>query len=297
MKSGFIAILGQPNVGKSTFVNTLLSKRVSIVSPKPQTTRDNIDAIYQGQDLQLVFIDTPGLFESEETLDQFMNKEARSSLSGADAVCFIVSAENQNTEKDDAILKKLKFDCPLFIVINKIDLARAPEMEALLKHYISTYPNARILQMSALTGFGIKDVRDAISEVMPEGPQYFEEGVFTDKDKRFMAKEMIRNELLHFLKDEIPHQSAVTIDSFKETKDMVKIKATIYVEKDGQVAIVIGKGGEMIKKISMAARRNLQKDWKKYVDMRLEVAQSANWRNRPDKLAAFGYSNNSDEGE
>lgn len=295
MKSGFIAILGQPNVGKSTFTNALLSKKVSIVSPKPQTTRDNIDAIYKKDNLQLVFIDTPGLFESNESLDVFMNKEARSSLSGADAVIFIVSAENKDTSKDDAILSKLKFDCPLFIVINKIDLATAPEMEKLLAHYLESYPKARILQMSALTNFGIKDVREAVSEVMREGPQYFEDGVYTDKDHLFMAKEMIRNELLHFLDDEIPHQSAVTINSFKENDNEVKIKATIFVEKDNQVAIVVGKGGEMIKKISMTARRNLAKDWKKFVELRIDVQKESNWRNRPDKLRAFGYSTE-DEG-
>ncbi len=295
MKSGFIAILGQPNVGKSTFVNALLSKRVSIVSPKPQTTRDNIDAVFQSKDAQLVFIDTPGIFESEESLDKFMNKEARSSLSGADAALFIVSAENLDTSKDDKILASLKLNCPLFIVINKIDLAIAPAMEKLLKHYVSSYPDATILQMSALTNFGLKEVRDAIQEALPEGPAYFEEGTYTDKDPLFIAKEMIRCEILHFLKDEVPHQSAVTIDSFKENKDIVKIRATIYVEKEGQVAIVIGKGGEMIKRISMTARRNLQKEWKKRVELLIQVRHEPNWRNKPDKLRSFGYSDEDDE--
>lgn len=294
MKSGFIAIIGQPNVGKSTFVNALLSKRVSIVSPKPQTTRDNIDAVYHAKDLQLVFIDTPGLFNSEESLDKYMNKEAYSSLSGADAVIYIVSAENLDTSKDDKILASLKLNCPLFIVINKIDLATAIEMETLLKHYISFYPNAMTLQMSALTNFGIKEVRDEVGRVMPTGPAYFDEEMITDKDKVFAAKEMVRYELLHFLSDEVPHQSAVTIETFKESKDMVKILATIYVEKEGQVAIVVGKGGAMIKKISMTARRNLQKDWKKRVDLVLKVKHEPNWRSKPDKLKAFGYSE--DEG-
>lgn len=290
MKSGFIAILGQPNVGKSTFVNALLSKRVSIVSPKPQTTRDNIDAIYNGKDVQMIFIDTPGLFNSEEALDKFMNKEARSSLSGADAAIYIVSAAEKSTDKDDAILKNLKLDCPLFIVINKIDIATAPEMEKLLKHYISFFPNAFVMQMSALTNFGLKEIRDKVCELMPDGPLYFDSDTFTDKDRIFETKEMIRFELLHFLSDEVPHQCAVTIDSFKETKDIAKILASIYVEKERQVAIVVGKGGEMIKKISMTARRNLQKQWKKRVELILKVVHEPNWRNKPDKLKAFGYS-------
>ncbi len=290
MKSGFIAILGQPNVGKSTFLNALLSKRVSIVSPKPQTTRDNIDGILQNKDAQMVFIDTPGLFEGEGTLDKYMNREARSSLSGADAAIYIVSAENLDTSKDDKILSSLKLRCPLFIVINKIDLARAPDMEKLLKHYVSIYPEARILQMSALTNFGLKEVKEAVKEVIPEGPMYFGDDVYTDKDEVFAAKEMIRSEILHFCKDEVPHQAAVTIDSFKESKDIVKITSSIYVEKEGQVAILIGKGGEMIKKISMTARRNLQKEWKKRVELIIKVRHEANWRNRPDKLKSFGYS-------
>ncbi len=289
MKSGFIAILGQPNVGKSTFLNALLSKRVSIVSPKPQTTRDNIDGILQNKDAQMVFIDTPGLFEGEGNLDKYMNKEAKSSLSGADAAIYIVSAENKDTSKDDKILSSLKMDCPLFIVINKIDLARAPEMEVLLKHYVSTYPDATILQMSALTNFGLKEVKEAVKSVIPEGPSYFSSDAYTDKDEVFAAKEMIRSEILHFCKDEVPHQSAVTIDSFKESKDIVKIVASIYVEKEGQVAILIGKGGEMIKRISMTARRNLQKEWKKRVELVVKVRHEANWRNRPDKLKNFGY--------
>ena len=290
MKSGFIAILGQPNVGKSTFVNALLSKRVSIVSPKPQTTRDNIDGILQSKDAQMVFIDTPGLFEGEGTLDKYMNKEARSSLSGADAAIFIVSGENLDTGKDDKILSSLKLTCPLFILINKIDLVMAPDMEKLLKHYVSSYPEATILQMSALTNFGLKEVKEAVKAALPEGPMYFSSEVFTDKNELFAAKEMIRNEILHFCKDEVPHQSAVTIDSFKESKDIVKIRASIYVEKEGQVAILIGKGGQMIKKISMTARRNLQKEWKKRVELLLKVRHEANWRNKPDKLKSFGYS-------
>ena len=295
MKSGFIAILGQPNVGKSTFVNALISKKVSIVSPKPQTTRDNVDAIYNNKDLQLIFIDTPGLFDSEASLDKYMNKEARGSLSGADALIYIVSSQNINTTKDDEILSKLKIDCPLIIAINKIDLAKVNEMEQLLKHYKETYPNAKIMEMSALTNYGIKEIRDFVSSLMPSGPAYFSLDTLTDKDNIFLAKEEIRYEILHFCSDEVPHQSAVVISSYKENKDNIKIKADIYVEKESQVAIVIGKNGSMIKKISMTARRNLQKQWKKYVELILKVRHEPNWRNKPDKLKIFGYSEE-DEG-
>lgn len=297
MKSGFVAILGRPNVGKSTFINALLSKRVSIVSPKPQTTRDDIEGILTEKDAQMVFIDTPGLFESGEALDQYMVKQARSSLSGADAILYIVSAESLDTTADDAILKSLKFSCPLYIAINKIDLARAPDMEKLLAHYKETYPKATIIQMSALTNFGLKDVKEAIKGSLHEGPAYFPEEAITDKDKPFFAKEEIRQELLHFLKDEVPHQSAVVINKFKETPDEVKIDATIYVEKLSQRGIVVGKGGDMIKRISMTSRRNLEKEWKKHVVLLVMVRYEPEWRNKPDKLKAFGYSKDIDGNE
>lgn len=297
MKSGFIAILGRPNVGKSTFLNAILSKRVSIVSPKPQTTRDDIEGILTEKDAQMVFIDTPGLFDSSEALDQYMVKEARSSLSGADALLYIVSAENTDTSIDDALLKSLKTNAPLYIAINKIDLASAPQMEELIKHYSSLYPSAHILQMSALTNFGLKDVKEAVKSSLREGPSYFPEGSLTDKDEPFMAKEEIRQELLHFLKDEVPHQSAVVITKFASKGDEIKIEATIFVEKLTQRGIVIGKNGDMIKRISMTARRNLEKQWKKHVQLYLMVRYEPEWRNKPDKLKAFGYSKDKDDDE
>jgi len=297
MKSGFVAVLGAPNVGKSTFINAVLSKKVSIVSPKPQTTRETLDAIYTDKECQLVFIDTPGLFDSSEALDAYMNKSARGAISGADAVVYMVSAAESNTAQDDKTLSTLKFSCPLFIVINKIDLATAPMMEEKLAHFTSSYPNAKIFQLSALTNFGIKDLRDALKFIMKEGPAYFPEGTITDKDRQFFAKEEIRQELLHFLKDEAPHQSAVVIDSFREKDGNCKILATIFVEKPSQQAIVIGKGGEMIKRISMTARRNLMKEWKERVELLIKVAYEPNWRNKADKLKAFGYGKQKGAGE
>lgn len=289
MKSGFIAVLGAPNVGKSTFINAVLSKKVSIVSPKPQTTREALEAIYTDKECQLIFIDTPGLFDSSEALDQYMNKEARGAISSADAVIYMVSGAEGSYEQDDKTLNTLHFSCPLFIVINKIDLATAPMMEKAIAHFSTSYPNAKVFQLSALTNFGIKDLRDALKEAMKEGPAYFPEGEITDKDRPFFAKEEIRQELLHFLKDEVPHQSAVVIDSFKEKDESIKILATIYVEKPSQEAIVIGKGGQMIKAISMTARRNLMKEWKKRVELLVKVSYEPNWRNKVDKLKAFGY--------
>ncbi len=291
MKSGFVAILGRPNVGKSTFLNAVLSKKVSIVSPKPQTTRDNIIGVLTEKDYQMVFIDTPGLFEGEAALDKFMNKEARSSLGDADICLFMISADNfQEDDPDFKTLKALKLNCPFIILVNKIDLATAPKMEALLNKLHEEFPNKEIIQMSALTNFGLKDVKEAVAKYLPEGPMYYEEGTITDKGTAFDIKETIRYEMLHFLSDEVPHQSAVTIDSLNEKSKEIYSEATIWVEKKSQIGIVVGKGGDMIKKISMTARRDLEKRLHKHVDLRIEVRQAADWRQKSDRLKAFGYS-------
>jgi GTP-binding protein Era len=289
MRSGVVAILGRPNVGKSTFLNAMLSKKVSIVSPKAQTTRDDILGIYSDKECQLVFVDTPGLFDGSEALDKRMNKAAKSSLSGADAALYMIDCSEKDTSKDDEILKRLKFPCPLIILLNKIDLARAPEMEAFKKHYAETCPNARQIEISALRNFGLKDVRQALEALMPEGPLLFPEGTLTDKDKPFEAKEAIREKLLRYLKEEVPHQCAVKIDRYEEKPHGISIEATVFVEKKTQVAIVVGKGGAMIKKIQEGARRELERMWHTHVNLHLEVSHEANWRNRPDALSVLGY--------
>ena len=290
MKSGFVAILGQPNVGKSTFLNAILSKKVSIVSPKPQTTRDKILGILTEKDYQMVFIDTPGLFEGEEALDRFMNKEARRSLADADAALYIIAADTKNLEADLKMIRSLNISCPVFILVNKIDLARAPEMEAILSKIAEAFPDTKLYQMSALTNFGLKDIKEAVAAVLPEGPQFYEKDALTDKSDAFTVKETIRAGLLHFLSDEVPHQSAVTVESMRGNGKEVHIEATIWVEKKSQIGIVVGQGGLMIKRISMTARRELERVWHKHVDLRVEVRDAPDWRNKTDKLKAFGYS-------
>jgi GTP-binding protein Era len=295
MKSGFCAILGRPNVGKSTLLNALLSKKVSIVSPKPQTTRDQIIGIYNEKDLQIVFIDTPGLFESEEALDKAMNKAARGSLADIDCLLYLIDASEETYDDDDKVLSTIHSDKPWILTFNKIDLADAAMMEKITAHFKTLYPKAEQLQLSALTNFGLKDVKDTVASHLKEGPQYYPEGEVSDKDHAFMAKEIVRQELLHFLKQEVPHQSAVYISSFKEDKETAKISGVIYVEKETQKGIVIGHGGEMIKKISMSARHELERMWQKHVILVLEVDYSANWRNDVAKLKKLGYGAKNDE--
>jgi GTP-binding protein Era len=295
MKSGFCAILGRPNVGKSTLLNALLSKKVSIVSPKPQTTRDQILGIYNEKGLQIVFIDTPGLFQSDEALDKAMNKAARSSLQDIDCLLYLIDASNEDYSEDETILAGIHTTKPWILAFNKIDLATAPMMEALTTHYRTLYPQAEQIQLSALTNFGLKEVKEAVASHLSEGPVYYPEEQISDKDHAFMAKEIVRQELLHFLKQEIPHQSAVYVSSFKEDKETAKINAVIYVEKETQKGIVIGHGGEMIKKISMSARHELERMWQKHVILVLDVEYSPNWRNDAAKLKKLGYGVKDDE--
>ncbi len=291
MKSGFVALLGCPNSGKSTLLNALLSKKVSIVSPRSQTTRDDIIGIYNEKDLQIVYVDTPGLFEGDEALYKAMYHSARRSISEIDALCYLVDSSLEDYSKDDAFLKSIKTDKPKFLLLNKIDKTTAPKMEETKKHFAETASEYTQIEISALKNYGLKDIKDKIREALPENPPYYPEDILTDKDHSFMAKEVIRESLLHFIKEEIPHDCAVLIESFKENNKECRIEARIFCSKDGQKAVLIGKGGDMIKKISMRSRTQLEKLWKKSVSLYCEVEVLHNWRNDPRKLAKFGYGN------
>lgn len=289
MKSGFVAILGRPNVGKSTLINALLSKKVSIVTPRAQTTRDDVMGVYNEKDLQIVFVDTPGLFEGKEALDAHMNKEARSAMKGAEVLVYLLDASCPDFTEDDKIIGTLNKQTPLVLVLNKIDLVTLPAATAAQKHFEEAFPKAEILQMSALTNYGLKELKEAVVAHLSEGPAYYPTDALTDKDHSFIAKEVVREELLHFLKEEVPHQCAVVIDEYKEKDGAAIIHGTVYVEKETQVGIVIGKAGTMIKKISMSARRELERMWGKHVTLVLLVRYEPDWRNNPNKLQKLGY--------
>ena len=289
MKAGFVAILGRPNVGKSTLLNALLSKRVSIVSPKAQTTRDDIVGVYNGKDLQIAFIDTPGLFDGEEALYKRMNRNARRSLSGVDAVLYLVDASTKDLEEDIALLASIKVDAPIFIVYNKIDLVRAPEALAAKERLGASFPNYPLIEASILTNFGLSSILEAVKAALPEGLPLYPEGQISDKDDQFFAKESIRQYMLRFLHEEVPHEAAVLIKKLEKNGGGYEIEAVIYVEKPSQKAIVIGRGGAMIKQISMSARRDLEKRWKAHVRLDVRVEVLKNWRADPKLLSYLGY--------
>lgn len=295
MKVGFCAILGRPNVGKSTLLNALLSRKVSIVTPKAQTTRDDIIGIYNEKGAQIVFIDTPGLFEGQEALYKIMCKSARSSLSGIDAVLYLIDASTRDYSHDEKTIKTLKTDAPIILVYNKIDQVRIDDMLELKAHYDAIFPDYEKVEASALTNFGIKDIKEAVKKHLKEGEPYYPEGMITDRDKPFMAKEAIREQLLRFLKNEVPHQCAVAITSMREEKKAYFIEATIACEKESQKKIIIGHGGEMIKKISMSARHALERMWQTHVTLQCVVSVVPSWREDPIKLARLGYGEQDDE--
>ena len=289
MKSGFVSIVGRPNAGKSTIINALLERKLSIVTEKAQTTRNSIKGIYDDGEYQIIFIDTPGIHKANHSLGEFMNKEALDSAKDVDANILVVDASRKFDEGDRFINESLSKDIPLFIVINKIDLMRLPEVQQIKAKYQEVYPKAKILEASAIENFGIDELLEEVKEVIPEGPRYFDENQITDKDSSFMISEVIREKLLKILKDEVPHDLAVRVDEIKSKKEAVYIRATIIVDKESHKGIVIGKNGKRIKAIGMKARTDLEEYYRKRIFLELFVSVKEDWLNNPRILKELGY--------
>ena len=290
MKSGFVAILGRPNVGKSTFLNAVLSKKVSIVSPKAQTTRDATLGILNEQGLQIVFVDTPGIHTGDKKLDSHMRRSAYSSSRDVDAILYLLDASEKDMEPDFKILSSLSSEAPRIYVLNKIDLVR-PEIGLAKKEALLAFDEkATIIEASLKENFGIKEIKEAILPLLSGDMPFYPTDMLTDKDRSFQAKETIREKMLHFLRDEIPHSSAVKIDKFTRGEKGLVLKATIILDKPTHKPIVIGKGGSMIKKISMAARQELERNWhEKIASLELIVDVIPGWRDSPKALLDIGY--------
>ena len=289
MKSGFVSIVGRPNAGKSTIINALLERKLSIVTEKAQTTRNSIKGIYDDGEYQIIFIDTPGIHKANHTLGKFMNKEALDSAKDVDANILVVDASRKFDAGDEFINESLSKEIPLFVVINKIDLTRLPEVQEIKSKYKEMYPHAKILEASAIENFGIEELLSEVKKVIKEGPRYFAEDQLTDKDSSFMISEVIREKLLKLLKDEVPHDLAVRVDEIKSKKEAVYIRATIIVDKESHKGIVIGKGGKRIKAIGMKARKDLEEFYSKRIFIELSVSVKEDWLNNPRILKELGY--------
>ena len=292
MKVGFVAILGRPNAGKSTFLNAVLSKKVSIVTPKAQTTRDSICGILTEKERQIVFVDTPGIFFGEGALDRYMKKSAFDSSKDVDAILYLIDGSTKDLEPDFSIIEGLRSTAPRILILNKIDLLHIEEGEAKKKAIRARFPDYPLLEASFLKNFGIKEVKEEIEKYLVEGEPFYPEDTLTDKDLSYRGKEIIRQELLHFLKQEIPHQSAVLIKKFAPDGDGYRIEARVILNKKNHKSIVIGKGGEMIKKISMASRHEMERVFKRRIaSLDIEVEVKEGWRDDPSMLRKLGYAN------
>ena len=290
MKSGFVAILGRPNVGKSTLLNTILNKRVSIVTDKSQTTRNNILGIYHGENAQIIFTDTPGIHKPKQRLGEEMNAMAYSAAKDVDAAILVVDASLPFGDGDQFIIDHLDIhNVPLIIIFNKIDKAFLPKVLKLKEIYKEKFPKAMMLDTVAQEGFNVDTLLKELENLLPEGPAYYPDDVITDKDEVFLIKEIIREKALKILKDEVPHSIAIYVNNIEWEDNPMHIHATIIVEKDGQKGIVIGANGQRIKLIGEKARKDIERLLKKHVFLELFVKVEKDWRNEEGLLKTYGY--------
>ncbi|MCL6565355.1 MAG: GTPase Era [Acidobacteriia bacterium] len=282
-KSGFVAVVGRPNAGKSTLVNALVGRKVAIVTPKPQTTRNRIHGIVHSEEGQIVLIDTPGLLAPRTALERQMTDEIAQALEGIDLLCLVVDATAEFGPGDQHALERVRqVRCPQFLLLNKIDLIEKQKLLPLIERYSQVYSFAEIIPISALTGDGLDRLRQKLLEYLPEGPPYFPPDQVSDAPERFLAAEIIREKAMQATRQEVPHALAVLVDRYEEGEKLVRIYATIYVERDGQKGILIGKGGQMLKRIGTLAREELEWLLGRKVFLELYVKVQPNWRDRPE---------------
>ncbi|MDE3170812.1 MAG: GTPase Era [Acidobacteriota bacterium] len=278
-KSGFVAIVGRPNAGKSTLVNMLAGRKVAIVSPRPQTTRNRIQAILNREEAQIILIDTPGLHKADNILSRQMMGETEQALEGVDIVALIVDVTAAFGGGDRYSARWLRrFRGPVYLLLNKVDRVSKPALLPLIDRWRKEFEFAEIFPISAHTGEGCADLLKSWIAKLPEAPPHFPEDQFTDQPERFLAAELIREQALHATREEVPHAIAVFIDRFEERRESIKIMATIYVEREGQKGILIGKRGEAIKRIGTLARKEIESVLGMRVFLELMVKVRPNWR-------------------
>lgn len=290
-KSGFVAVVGRPNVGKSTLINALIGDKIVIVSDKAQTTRNRIVCIYMDEKKQIVFMDTPGIHKPKHKLGEFMVKAAVDSLKEVEAVLFLVAANEKRGPGDNFIIEQLKnVNVPVFLVINKIDTLTKEEVLETIVEYKNLYPFEGIIPISAREKDNISEVLTVLEEVLPEGPQYFPDDMITDQPERLIIADIVREKILLKTREEIPHAIAVDVDEMKQRDDgTTYIRATIYCERDSQKGIIIGKKGSMLRELGGEARADIERllATKVYLDLWVKVKKD--WRNKSGMLSEFGY--------
>ncbi|MBA8758909.1 MULTISPECIES: GTPase Era [Staphylococcus] len=290
-KSGFVTIIGRPNVGKSTFVNRVIGHKIAIMSDKAQTTRNKIQGVMTEKDAQIVFLDTPGIHKPKHKLGDYMMKVAKNTLSEIDAVMFMVNVNEEIGRGDQYIMEMLKtVKTPVFLVLNKIDLVHPDALMPKIEQYQTYMDFAEIVPISALEGHNVKHFLNVLKSYLPEGPQYYPDGQISDHPEQFVVSELIREKILQTTSEEIPHAIGVNVERMtKESEDRVHIEATIFVERDSQKGIVIGKGGKKLKEIGKRARLDIEHllGSKVYLDLWVKVQKD--WRNKATFIKQMGY--------
>lgn len=290
MKSGFVSLIGRPNVGKSTLLNQIIGKKVAITSNKPQTTRNMIQGIYTKEDVQMVFVDTPGIHKPNHKLGAYLNKQAYYSIDDVDIILFLVDASDSLGKGDQYILERLKsVSKPVILVLNKVD--KMPKEQILLKidEYKDLYPFKEIVPLSALKNDNVNTLISVLENYLPDSVPYYEEGTVTNKSLNFVLSEMIREKVFLLTEEEVPHSVATVIDGVEKTKNHYVIHGTIIVDRDALKKIIVGHNGSMIKKIGQMARKDMEDYLGKTVYLELFVKTILNWRDREKYLSEFGY--------
>ncbi len=291
-QSGFVSIIGRPNVGKSTLLNQILGQKIAITANKPQTTRNRILGIHTTKDAQVLFLDTPGIHKATGRLNKYMVEQARSACRGVDAVLFLVEATDRLGGGDDYILELLAGgDVPVILVINKVDMVAKDKLLPLIAAYGERFPFKEIVPISAFSGDGVDQLVSVVTKMLPQGPMYYDEDMVTDLPERFIVAEMIREQILRKTHQEVPYGVAVQVETFEERpgKNLVAIQATIHVGRDAHKRILVGKGGSMIRTLGKESRLEIERFLGTRVFLELFIKVKKNWMDSERMLREFGY--------
>ncbi|MEW9667371.1 GTPase Era [Ammoniphilus sp. 3BR4] len=291
-KSGFVAIIGRPNVGKSTLMNQVVGQKIAIMSDKPQTTRNKIRAVYTGEKGQIIFMDTPGIHKPKSKLGEYMNTSVEAALKEVDLILFLVDASEKLGPGDRFIIEKLEeVKTPVYLIINKIDKVHPEALLPFIEEYRSLYPFKEIIPVSALQGNNVGTLMEQMLNLLPQGPQYYPPDQVTDHPERFIIEELIREKVLHLTREEVPHSVAVAIEHMekKEDSNAIYIYAGVYAEKESQKGILVGKQGSMLKEIGKRARQDIERLLGTRIYLELRVKVKKDWRNQDRLLRDFGF--------
>lgn len=290
MKSGFVSLIGRPNVGKSTLLNSIIGKKIAITSDKPQTTRNIIEGIYNASDTQIVFVDTPGIHKPKYKLGKYLNKQAYYSIDDVDVVVFLVDASEELGKGDLYIIEKLKeIDKPVILILNKIDKIKKEQILLKIDEYKDLYNFKEIIPLSALKKDNIKTLLEVLNKYLPDNIKYFDDDVYTNKRLEFLISEIVREKVFNLTNEEVPHSVTCVVEQIKKEKNNYSINVAIIVDRDSLKKIIIGKQGSMIKEIGIEARKDLEELLGKKVYLELFVKTIKNWRDKEKYLQEFGF--------